>query len=177
LLTCHSKCYIDHFILQIIAFFVESAWKVFTDFYIQKPRKYLFVQRGSRHALFTSDEGIEAEHHFITAYEDIYEERYGKNKKLVTLNMYLTHPMNYAEWLENFAINYSFYLNIISASEHSDAYELGSLMKSGYCTVRSFTMDDYRKLAKYMRFPMIPQATLDRDEQTRKALEKITKEL
>jgi len=51
--------------------------------------------------------------------------------------------------------------------------ELCYLMTSGYCTVRSFTKYDYETLAKYLHFPIIPQATIvNRDEKTEEQLRK-----
>jgi len=52
--------------------------------------------------------------------------------------------------------------------------ELCELMTSGYCTVRSFTKDDYGDLARYLHFPIIREATIVlRDMKTKEKLRKI----
>jgi len=48
--------------------------------------------------------------------------------------------------------------------------ELCDLMTSGNCTLRSFRQQDYGDLARYLRFPIIPKATIDGDGKTEQML-------
>jgi len=167
-------------------FLVESAWKVFTDTYIPSFRTYLFVHRrgaegGGR--LFTSGENSHAEQKFMENFKEDNKKRYKAGGKKVKLDVYLTHPINCAGLLKAFAEEYSFQLNIVVGAcsemeeerhELVNEEELCDLMASGYCTVRSFRKQDYLNLARYLRFPIIPKATIVKgDKKTEGKLRKV----
>jgi len=72
-------------------------------------------------------------------------------------------------------------LKIISSSKPFDIERdklcelMGSYKK--YCTVEAFTMQDYGKLAEYLGISIVPQTTVDRDNQTLQMLNQIKTEL
>ncbi|KAF6036892.1 hypothetical protein EB796_004802 [Bugula neritina] len=150
--------------------------------YPQNPSTYLLVnQTGleNQYMVFKRDE-LHAEQNFMEAYRN--QDRYRTENGRIQLDIYLTlapcgaQEINCAKQLRDFAEDYNFELNIkVAAPYQNNEKELSDLMASEYCTVEAFTYDDYRKLAGYLGIQdWVPtQATLDRDEQTRQALQRI----
>jgi len=173
----HNYIFIILFYVIFDTLYIESAWKVFTDTSIPSDRTYLFVHHHddeSQNELFTSNGNSHAEQKFIEDFKEDNEKRYRAGGKQVKLDVYLTHPINYAGQLKTFAEEYSFHLNIVVGACQEMEEELCDLMTSGYCAVRSFTKDDYKTLAKYLHFPIIPQATIvKRDKKTEGKLRNI----
>jgi len=122
----------------------------------------------------------------MNAYREDYGDRLGTNMERIKLDLYLTYApcgasgMDCARQLIEFAEEYKFELNIkVAALYYQNRLELRELMASPHCTVEAFTEEqDYRDLAEYLGFLLLenwkrPQATIDRDEETRQTLQRI----
>jgi len=157
-----------------LTFFVEGAWKVFTDASIPSPRNYFFFHQPGKqrkYEFWTIDGGSHTKQSFIRDLGEHYKERKNAEKEQVQLLVYLTETMNCHLELIDFAKDYNFYLNVKVAWHSNYKDELSYLIKkSENCTVGAFTKDDYRDLAKHLIPPVIPQATTKRDEQTEEVL-------
>jgi len=161
-----------------LTFFVESAWKVFTDVSIPSPRSYFFFNHPGnqrKDELWTIDGGSHTKQRFIRDLGEHYKERKNAEKE-VQLHVYLTKTMDCHSELVDFSKNYNFYLNIKVAQSYNE-HELSYLInKPESCTVEAFTEDDYRDLARHLIPPVIPQATTKRDEQTAEVLRNLQEE-
>jgi len=163
-----------------LTFFVESAWKVFTYASIPSRRSYFFFHypgNQKKDGLWTIDEGPHTKQKFIRGLGEHYKERKHAGKEQVQLHVYLTETMDCHLELIEFAKDYNFYLNV-KVAWHSDYKdELSYLIKeSENCTVKAFTEDDYKDLARHLILPVIPQATTKRDEQTEEVLRNLQEE-
>jgi len=172
----------------VVLFSIESVWKIYTEEITPPYPRYLFVYNsddGDQTRLFKSDEESHAEQKFMEAYREANGDRYKAKYGPVQLNMYLTfapcgaQEMNCARALRKFANDYNFKLNIKAVrSYHENEEELCDLMTSQYCTVRSFTKEDYKNLARYLDTPLLEDweqssEMIERDRETRLKLEKI----
>jgi len=109
--------------------------------------------------------------------------RYRTENERIKLDIYLNlapcgaQEMDCAKQLRDFAEDYNFELNIkVAALYQNNEEELCYLMTSEYCTVSSFTKDDYKHLTEYLSFLKEWKYTQDiikRDEETQLKLTKI----
>jgi len=187
--TCHNKYYIciSLFYISFVNFLAESVLMLYTEEITPPYPRYLFVYNPvdeEQTRLFRSDE-LHVEQKFMKFYKKANKERYNEDVSLAELDIYLTfapcgaQELDCARELRKFAEDYKFILDIKAAEPYQENEEdLCYLMTSQYCTVRSFTGDDYRNLAEYLGFKVpknwVPSpATIKRDEQTRQTFQRI----
>jgi len=153
-----------------LVFLVESAWKAFTDTSIPTPQTYLYVHyHGDKDEdeLFTVNVRSDGEENLMAGYE--VNRREGDDTP-VELDVYVTHATNFPV-LNTFATEQYFELNIrVAALCYQNGQKLDKLKTSTNFLVKAFERSDYINLAKYLGVFTIPQAAINRDEQTKNAL-------